>query len=71
MDIQEGAAGFQLSNPPTIVLACLQASLDIFTRAGIENIVNKSILLTGYMELLLKQDKVLKSKYEVIYVLYI
>merc|ERR1719150_1130606 len=35
-------------------MVCLQASLEIFNEAGIENLRWKSIALTGYLEALLK-----------------
>ena len=50
---QKGAPGFALSNPPMLELACMAASLDILQRAGMTEIRNKSILLTGYLEYLL------------------
>jgi kynureninase len=49
----KGAEGWQLSNPPIFQLATLKASLDIFEEAGMKNLVEKSIKLTGYLEFLL------------------
>lgn len=49
------AEGWQLSNPPIISLACLRASLDIFERAGLKRLREKSIRLTGYLEFLIEQ----------------
>lgn len=48
------AEGWQLSNPPILSLAAIKASLDIFKDAGIHNLREKSIVLTGYMEYLLE-----------------
>ncbi|KAI9798928.1 MAG: hypothetical protein M1825_004941 [Sarcosagium campestre] len=48
-----GAAGYQLSNPSTLDLASLQASLQIFDRATLPALRAKSLLLTGYLEHLL------------------
>ncbi|QQS30662.1 MAG: kynureninase [Sphingobacteriales bacterium] len=54
---QLGAAGWQLSNAQILPMAVLRASLEIFDQAGIHNLRQKSILLTGYLEqLLLKMN---------------
>ena len=49
------AEGWQLSNPPIFQLAALKASLDIFEEARMENLLEKSRKLTGYLEYLLKE----------------
>lgn len=49
-----GADGWQLSNYPIISGAAHLASLDLFDKAGIKNLRKKSLLLTGFMEYLLK-----------------
>jgi kynureninase len=49
------AEGWQLSNPPIFQLAALRASLEIFHEAGRENLREKSIKLTNYLEFLLKE----------------
>lgn len=74
LELQPGAAGFQLSNPPMLETISLLASLNVSTRiimwkfisfvlkifqifeqTTIKDLRKKSLLLTGYMELLLKQ----------------
>lgn len=49
-----GAFGFRCSNPPVLCIAPLLASLQIFQEAGIIRLRNKSLLLTAYLEYLLK-----------------
>jgi len=50
-----GAEGWQLSNPPILSMAALRASLDIFDKAGFQNLVEKSKKLTAYIEFLLSE----------------
>lgn len=53
---QEGAAGWQMSNAPVMNMAAHKASLELFEKAGIKNLRKKSILLTGYLEFLLRSQ---------------
>jgi len=48
-----GALGFRTSNPSVLCVTSLRASLDVFDRAGFAKLREKSLLLTGYLELLI------------------
>ncbi len=60
----ETAEAWQLSNPPIMALAPLLASLEIFHEAGIENLVEKSVQLSDYLEELIVYK--LSGKIEII-----
>jgi kynureninase len=49
-----GAQGWQISNPPVLSTAPLLASLEIFQRAGMPRIRNKSTALTGFLQQLIE-----------------
>lgn len=51
-----GADGWQLSNPPILALAPLRVSLDIFHRAGIARLREKSLQLTAYLAALIEHE---------------
>jgi kynureninase len=51
----DGAQGWQISNPPILSTAPLLASLEIFQRAGMPALRQKSIALTGFMQRLIEQ----------------
>jgi kynureninase len=49
------AEAWQLSNPPILSMAAINASLQIFANAGMENLRKKSVQLTGYLLYLLNE----------------
>jgi len=53
-----GAAGFKVSNPSALSLACLKASLEIYQKAGgMEVLRERSLSLTNYLYALLTSSK--------------
>jgi len=52
---QKGAAGWQMSNAPVFNMVAHRASLDLFAKAGMTALREKSLKLTAYMEYLLQQ----------------
>jgi len=49
------AEGWQLSNPPILSLAAVRASLSIFDEVGMRALIQKSKILTSYLDYLLSQ----------------
>ena len=62
LDLQPGAAGFQLSNPPVLQCMLLKASLNVFSQISMAELTTKSRILTGYLELLIETFLSKKSR---------
>uniref|UniRef100_A0A8C3MWW9 Kynureninase n=1 Tax=Geospiza parvula TaxID=87175 RepID=A0A8C3MWW9_GEOPR len=52
--LSEGINGFRLSNPPILLVCALHASLEVFSQTTMKALRRKSVLLTGYLEYLIK-----------------
>jgi kynureninase len=58
-----GAEGWQLSNAPILSMAACKASMEIFDEAGMDEIVKKRDVLTGYLEFLIDELNAKSGKY--------
>ncbi|HSU26935.1 MAG TPA: kynureninase [Chitinophagaceae bacterium] len=56
------AEGWQLSNAPVLSLAAHMAALDVFDKAGLENVFKKRTLLTGYLIYVLDEVRKITGK---------
>ncbi len=54
---EPGAAGWQLGNAPVFGMAVHLASLEIFDQAGMENLTQKTAIMTPYLRFLLENAK--------------
>lgn len=61
-----GADGWQLSNFPVLSGAAQLASLQIFDEVGINALRKKSLLLTDYLEFLLKSIESFENYFQII-----
>jgi kynureninase len=61
-----GSDGWQLSNANVLSMASQKASLKIFSEAGIDRIRTKSLLLTGFLEFLLRDLSAEKGRFSII-----
>jgi kynureninase len=52
----QGAEGWQISNPPVLAFAPLLASLEIFGRAGLTRLREKSISLSAFLRRLIREQ---------------
>lgn len=50
-----GVEAWQLSNPPILSMAAIKASLEVFEEAGMNNLREKAVKLTGYLEYLIDE----------------
>ncbi|MCC6816088.1 MAG: kynureninase [Saprospiraceae bacterium] len=54
LELMRGAEGWQLSNPPILPMACMLASLQMFSEAGMKNLRMKSLSLSRFLIQLLQ-----------------
>ncbi|XP_043930906.1 kynureninase [Protopterus annectens] len=56
LKLSEGVNGFRLSNPSILLVCALHASLEVFNQTTMKDLRKKSILLTGYLEYLVRYN---------------
>ncbi len=61
-----GADAWQLSNAPIFIMAPHLASLQIFEEVGMQNLRNKSLKLTAYLEYLIQENDALRSEINIL-----
>ncbi|MFT7233934.1 MAG: kynureninase [Cyclobacteriaceae bacterium] len=62
----DGVDSWMLSNMNILSMAVQCGSLELFEEAGIENLRNKSIRLTNYLETLLLKDEIINNRIRII-----
>ncbi|XP_068209059.1 uncharacterized protein [Palaemon carinicauda] len=55
-DTAEGIDAFRIATPSPILVASLKPGLDLLCEAGMERILRKQFLLTGYLEMLIDKE---------------
>ncbi|EJD75905.1 kynureninase [Loa loa] len=53
LDLESGAAGYRISNPPMMLIVPLIAFLEVISKTTMQDLRAKSMLLTGYLEYLI------------------
>ncbi|KAM3727518.1 Kynureninase [Dirofilaria immitis] len=53
LDLDTGAAGYRISNPPMMLMIPLIAFLEVLSKTTMQDLRTKSMLLTGYLEYLI------------------
>ncbi|XP_019851114.1 PREDICTED: uncharacterized protein LOC100642011 [Amphimedon queenslandica] len=56
IQLAPGADGFKISNPPTLSIMGMIASMEIFKKTSMAELCIKSRILTGYLELLIEEN---------------
>ncbi|XP_028662344.1 kynureninase [Erpetoichthys calabaricus] len=54
LHLSAGVNGYRISNPSILLVCALQASLEIFNQTTIRDLRKKSVLLTGYLDYLIR-----------------
>ncbi|VDO68222.1 unnamed protein product [Heligmosomoides polygyrus] len=54
LDLDEGAAGYRISNPPIHLVVPVMGILEVFKTVKLEDLRSRSCYLTGYLEFLVK-----------------
>ncbi|TKR58414.1 hypothetical protein L596_029862 [Steinernema carpocapsae] len=63
LELDEGAAGYRISNPPMMLAVGVMGFLEVYKKTNIQELRSKSIHLTGYFEHLVKHHLGADSPY--------
>ncbi|KNC80487.1 kynureninase [Sphaeroforma arctica JP610] len=61
MDKISNAAAYAMSNPPMLQVVSLRASLNVFNMTSMKDLRSKSVMLTGYLDLLLSKIPIVQK----------
>ncbi|KAK5981280.1 Kynureninase protein, partial [Trichostrongylus colubriformis] len=54
LDLDDGAAGYRISNPPIHLVVPVMGILEVFKNVSLQDLRSRSCYLTGYLEFLIK-----------------
>uniref|UniRef100_A0AC34GHC0 Kynureninase n=1 Tax=Panagrolaimus sp. ES5 TaxID=591445 RepID=A0AC34GHC0_9BILA len=62
MDLDDGAFGYRISNPPIFLATGILGFLEVFNKTSMEQLREKSLKLTGYLEFLISETSKIRCE---------